>query len=79
MTAVANTMQTARIGLVVGKRALRHAVDRNRAKRVLRETFRVIRPELPSMDIVVQVTGPVSKKTVSEAVSILLAELQNRR
>jgi ribonuclease P protein component len=70
-------MQTARLGLVVGKRALRRAVDRNRARRVLRETFRTLREELPEMDIVVQVIGPASNAEISAALSKLLAELQN--
>ncbi len=40
----------------MGKRALPRAADRNRAKRRVRETFRVLRPELPPLDIVVIVT-----------------------
>jgi len=70
-------MQTARLGLVVGKRVLRRAVDRNRARRVLRETFRTQREELPEMDIVVQVIGPASNDEMSAALNKLLAELQN--
>ena len=46
----------ARLGLIVGKRLLRRAVDRNRAKRLLRESFRQ-RADLPAMDIVVRVVG----------------------
>ena len=70
-------MQTARIGLIVSKRALRHAVDRNRAKRVIRETFRLNRADLPAVDIVVQVTGPASKLAVRLALLSLFAELRN--
>ena len=43
-----------RLGLVVGKRQLKRAVDRNRVRRVLRETFRLRRATIPPMDIVVQ-------------------------
>lgn len=57
LRAVPNRMHTARLGLVVGKRALPRAHERNRARRVLRETFRRHRAGLPPMDIVVQVTG----------------------
>jgi len=77
MTASANTIPTARIGLIVSKRALRHAVDRNRAKRVIRETFRLSRQDLPKMDIVVQVTGPASKQAVRQALMTLFADLRN--
>ena len=44
-----------RLGIVVGKKALRRAVDRNRAKRLVRETFRAMRGDSLSVDIVVQV------------------------
>lgn len=46
----------ARLGLIVGKRVVRRAVDRNRAKRLIRESFRQ-REGLPAMDIVVRVVG----------------------
>lgn len=52
-----NRMDGARLGLVVPKRILKRAVDRNRAKRQIRESFRLARPELPAWDIVVLVTG----------------------
>ena len=35
-----------RVGVVVSKRTFRRAVDRNRAKRLLREAFRLTRPKL---------------------------------
>jgi ribonuclease P protein component len=42
-----NTLGRARMGLSVGKRHARGAVERNRARRVLREAFRLSRAELP--------------------------------
>jgi len=50
-------MPAPRLGLIVGKRFLPRAVDRNRAKRVIRESFRQA-PNLPAMDIVVRVAEP---------------------
>ena len=44
----------ARLGLVVGKKLLKRAVDRNRLKRVVRENFRLRRLELPAYDLVVR-------------------------
>ena len=46
-----------RLGLVVSKRVLRHAVDRNRAKRLIREAFRVSATSLPVLDVVVRVVA----------------------
>lgn len=49
-----NTHGVARLGIVVGKRMIKHAVGRNHAKRVIRESFR-LSEGLPAMDIVVRV------------------------
>ncbi len=43
----------ARLGLAVSRRRVRLAHERNRIKRVARETFRLARAELPPLDIVV--------------------------
>lgn len=68
-------MHTARLGLVVGKRALPRAHERNRAKRVLRETFRRRRRTLPPMDIVIQVTGDASNDVYRSSLEALLSQL----
>lgn len=46
-----------RIGLAVSRKVDRHAVGRNRIKRVLRETFRRLRAQLDSGDYVVVARG----------------------
>ena len=43
-----------RLGMIVAKRILGRAVDRNRVKRCVRETFRLVLPELPACDFVVR-------------------------
>lgn len=43
----------ARLGLAIAKKQARRAVDRNRIKRIVRESFRQHQSELASMDIVV--------------------------
>ena len=75
LSAVANSLATARLGLVVGKRALPRAHQRNRAKRVIRDTFRRRRTGLPAMDIVVQVTGPAGNSEYRAALNALLDRL----
>lgn len=75
LNAVANRMHTARLGLVVGKRALPRSHERNRAKRVLRETFRRRRAALPAMDIVIQVTADAGNQAYRASLNALLDRL----
>lgn len=49
-----NTLGRARLGMVIAKRLLPRAVDRNRVKRCVRETFRLQRRDLPVGDYVVR-------------------------
>lgn len=48
-----NDLTHARLGLVIAKKNIRRAVDRNRVKRIARESFRHHRAELDHLDIVV--------------------------
>lgn len=50
-----NQLSTPRIGIVVAKKKVKRAVDRNRIKRVVREMFRCNQQNLPPLDIVVLV------------------------
>jgi ribonuclease P protein component len=52
---------SARLGIVVGKKQLRTAVSRNLAKRVVRDTFRLHRNELPNLDYIVRINKPFTK------------------
>jgi ribonuclease P protein component len=47
-----NSLGYPRMGLVVAKKAVPGAVERNRIKRVLREVFRLNKPLFGSMDVV---------------------------
>jgi ribonuclease P protein component len=42
-----------RLGLVIAKKNVRLAVQRNRIKRIIRETFRHERSRLPAIDVIV--------------------------
>lgn len=42
-----------RLGLAIAKRLMQRAVDRNRVRRLVRESFRWHQPELPNRDCVV--------------------------
>ncbi|MFE8070410.1 ribonuclease P protein component [Marinobacteraceae bacterium S3BR75-40.1] len=51
--ATPNDTEHARIGLIFAKKNLKRAVDRNRIKRLTRESFRHHKQQLPAVDIVV--------------------------
>jgi ribonuclease P protein component len=48
-----NGLSDARLGLAIAKKCARRAVDRNRLKRLVRESFRAHAQSLPGIDIVV--------------------------
>jgi ribonuclease P protein component len=57
-----------RVGFVVGRKALRRAVDRNRLKRLLREMLRAARHETNVLDIVIRLKRPVPPQLFHAAV-----------
>jgi ribonuclease P protein component len=52
-----NTLGTPRLGLIVPKRVLRRAVDRNRVKRIVRDWFRRHKAQIGGRDLLIRVTG----------------------
>lgn len=46
-----NEQATCRLGQAVSRRVSKRAVDRNRIKRLVRESYRHVRSELPCVDI----------------------------
>ncbi len=48
-----NQLSHARVGLVIAKKNVKLAVDRNRVKRLIRESFRLTNASLPDLDIVI--------------------------
>ena len=75
-------MTEARLGLVVGKKLLKHAVDRNRLKRIVREQFRLRRANLPNMDLVVRLAvkpKPLDGKQIADDIVALFDKLQRPR
>jgi ribonuclease P protein component len=72
----------ARLGLVVAKKLLKRAVDRNRVKRVVREQFRLRLAGLPAVDLVVRLAtkpAPLDGKLLAEDFLALLNKLQRPR
>ena len=53
VTVISNDKTGPRLGLAVALRVARTAVERNRIRRIIRESFRVHQKDLPAVDIVV--------------------------
>lgn len=72
----------ARLGLVIAKKFLRRAVDRNQVKRIVREQFRCLRGDLPAVDIVARLTvksARIDRKLLADEVVALLERLPPRQ
>ena len=54
-----NQLGAARLGLSIAARIVRRAVQRNRIRRLIRESFRLRCDQLPPLDIVIGVRGGV--------------------
>ena len=65
-----NGLDHARLGLAISKRVSKRAVERNRIKRLVRESFRRIRRQLPAIDVMVmareQAAGVVGSELLAE-------------
>lgn len=59
LLAIPNTEQHPRLGLTVAKRFVKRANQRNRIKRVIRDSFRLHQHDIPAIDIVVLVRNGV--------------------
>ena len=53
VTASSNDKQGARLGMAVAVRTAGNAVERNRIRRIIRESFRLHQHDLPPVDLVV--------------------------
>jgi ribonuclease P protein component len=77
---VTNRINNARLGIIVGKKTLSGATDRNRAKRLIREAFRQHSVKLCRLDMVVILRqanfgGGVSP---TDGLKALFSRLENR-
>ncbi len=51
--AIRNGSSLPRLGLIISKKSIRRAVDRNRVKRLVREGFRLCQTRLSGLDVVI--------------------------
>lgn len=72
-----NETEYPRLGLVIAKKHIRHAVNRNRVKRLLRESFRKKQHNLPPIDAIV-LARRNSESLTNENVLEIIDSLWNR-
>ncbi len=75
--AKANSSGYARLGLAISKKHAKRAVDRNRIKRLIRESFRVNQARLPTVDLVVM-AKPVTRQATNQQITQALEHHWNR-
>ncbi len=56
-----NTIGYPRLGIVVAKRNAKRSVDRNLIRRIIRESFRLNKAQLPACDFIVILKRPIGK------------------
>jgi ribonuclease P protein component len=69
-----NEFNLPRLGLVIAKKNIRLSVDRNRMKRLIRETFRENQQQLVGIDVIV-----LARKGMNELSNLLLIEQLNNQ
>ncbi|WP_371187434.1 ribonuclease P protein component [Thalassotalea maritima] len=56
-----NTVKKPRLGMAIAKKRVKLAVERNRMKRLVRESFRTNQHKLPAVDLVVMVKSGIDQ------------------
>jgi ribonuclease P protein component len=67
LVAMPAALPVGRFGLVVGRKALPRAIDRNRFKRRVRVAMREARAQATGYDVVVRLKGPIRRTEVDDA------------
>jgi ribonuclease P protein component len=66
-----NGSKNPRLGITLAKKRVKHAHERNRLKRVIRESFRLQRHSFPNIDIVVVGKSGLDKLSNKELFALL--------
>jgi ribonuclease P protein component len=74
LRASANDLDHPRLGIIAGRKSARRAVDRNRAKRLVREAFRAALEKLGGHDVAIQLRSDL-RGELNDALRLELANL----
>ena len=76
---VKNEKKNARLGIIVGKKVLAGAVDRNNIKRIIREAFRQHRIKQSNLDVVVLVrhSFPLERRAYADNLRMLFNRIDH--
>jgi ribonuclease P protein component len=77
VTAQPNELERARLGMAVAVRAMGGAVERNRIRRLIRESFRLHQATVPALDIVIGVR-PTARAAAAPELRASLERLWER-
>jgi len=56
-----NTLDHNRLGFAIAKKRVKHAVQRNRIKRIVKESFRLNQHNLPTVDMVIMAKSGIDQ------------------
>lgn len=76
-----NQLEFSRLGLVIRKKFVRFAHDRNRVKRIIRESFRHSQSGFPGLDCIVLTrpgAGDLANKELRSLIDDMFATLSNK-
>jgi ribonuclease P protein component len=67
-----NQLPSARLGMVVAKKNIRFSVHRNRVKRVVRDSFRLVQHDLVPVDVIFLVRRGMDKLSFQDQTDLML-------
>lgn len=76
-----NGLNYPRLGLVIAKKNIRQSVQRNRVKRIIRESFRLHQHLLPNIDMIILARlglGELDNTQIHQEMSKMWSRLQKR-